>query len=212
MAEERYKPFCLREGFHRFGKIGVGAVIMADEAAEQYGERPTHVFVQAGVGAMAGSCVGYFASLYPDNPPKMIVVEPNKADCMFRGAKRGDGEKVVVTGDMDSIMSPYVDDVPVFNLLSALEGRIINDDEDVFMELRMIFYLSRCSGFDLAHTPALTPGQVFRMGTVNAAKSVGMQGKLGELRLKIRNQVIIIIRILQRTELLPDFAIIVTHT
>ena len=82
-----------------------GYAVMADEAAEQYAERPTHVFVQAGVGAMAGSAVGYFASLYPDNPPKMIVVEPNKADCMFRGAKRGDGQKVVVTGDMDSIMA-----------------------------------------------------------------------------------------------------------
>ncbi len=34
--------------------------------------------------------------------------------------------------DMQSIHSPVVQDVPVFNLLSALEGRIINDDEDVF--------------------------------------------------------------------------------
>jgi diaminopropionate ammonia-lyase len=54
---------------------------------------------------MAGACVGYFASLYPDNPPKMIVVEPNKADCMFRGAKKGDGTKEIVTGEMDSIMA-----------------------------------------------------------------------------------------------------------
>ena len=82
-----------------------GYAVMADEASEQLGERPTHVFVQAGVGAMAGACVGYFASLYPDNPPKMIVVEPNKADCMFRGAKKGDGTKEIVTGEMDSIMA-----------------------------------------------------------------------------------------------------------
>lgn len=82
-----------------------GYAVMADEAAGQLNERPTHVFVQAGVGAMAGSCVGYFASLYRDNPPKMIVVEPNKADCMYRGAMRADGEKVIVTGDMDSIMA-----------------------------------------------------------------------------------------------------------
>jgi diaminopropionate ammonia-lyase len=82
-----------------------GYAVMADEAAEQYKERPTHIFVQAGVGAMAGSAVGYFASLYPDHPPKMIVVEPNKADCMFRGARKGDGSKVIVTGDMDSIMA-----------------------------------------------------------------------------------------------------------
>ena len=38
----------------------------------------------------------------------------------------------IAEGDMESITSPYVDDVPVFNLLSALEGRIINSDEDIF--------------------------------------------------------------------------------
>ena len=33
---------------------------------------------------------------------------------------------------MESIRRPAVEDVPVFNLLSALEGRIINDDENLF--------------------------------------------------------------------------------
>ena len=68
------------------------------------------------------------------------------------------------------------------NVALGIDEKSINDDEDVFMEMRMIFYLSRMSGFDLANTPALTPTQVFRMGTVNAAKSVGMQGKIGELK------------------------------
>ena len=68
------------------------------------------------------------------------------------------------------------------NVALGLDEKSINDDEDVFMELRMIYYLSRCAGFDLAGTPALTAEQVFRMGTVNAARSVGMEGKLGEIR------------------------------
>ena len=68
------------------------------------------------------------------------------------------------------------------NVALGLDEKSINDDEDVFMELRMIYYLSRISGFDLAGTPALTPAQVFRMGTVNAAKSIGMQGKLGMIK------------------------------
>ncbi|MBE5803453.1 MAG: putative manganese-dependent inorganic diphosphatase [Clostridiales bacterium] len=34
--------------------------------------------------------------------------------------------------DMDSIQHPFIDAVPVFNLLSALEGLIINDESDVF--------------------------------------------------------------------------------
>jgi len=38
----------------------------------------------------------------------------------------------IAESDMKSIHCPVVDDVPVFNLLSALEGRIINDEEDMF--------------------------------------------------------------------------------
>ncbi|MBQ7865820.1 MAG: putative manganese-dependent inorganic diphosphatase [Clostridia bacterium] len=34
--------------------------------------------------------------------------------------------------DMDSVQHPAIDAVPVFNLLSALEGLIINDESDVF--------------------------------------------------------------------------------
>jgi len=38
----------------------------------------------------------------------------------------------VAESDMGSIHRPQVEDVPVFNLLSALEGRILNSDDDVF--------------------------------------------------------------------------------
>ncbi len=38
----------------------------------------------------------------------------------------------IAENDMASIAIPYVENVPIFNLLAALEGRIINNDEDVF--------------------------------------------------------------------------------
>ncbi len=38
----------------------------------------------------------------------------------------------VAESDMESIYNPQVKDVPVFNLLSALEGHIVNSEEDVF--------------------------------------------------------------------------------
>ena len=82
-----------------------GYGVMADEAAEQLGTRPTHVFVQAGVGCMAGAVTGYFSALYPDNPPKIIVVEPHAADCMYRSNEKGDGSRVIVERDMDSCMA-----------------------------------------------------------------------------------------------------------
>ena len=78
---------------------------MADEAAEQLGCRPTHVFIQAGVGSLAGAVVGYFANRYPDNPPTFVVVEASAADCLYRSAAAGDGEPRIVTGDLSTILA-----------------------------------------------------------------------------------------------------------
>lgn len=82
---------------------------MASEAAEQLREaainRPTHVFVQAGVGSLAGAVVGYFANLYPDNPPTFVVMEATNAACLYKGAVAADGEPRIVTGDMPTIMA-----------------------------------------------------------------------------------------------------------
>lgn len=63
---------------------------MAMEAGQQLKaagvERPTHVFVQAGVGSLAGAVVGYYANLYKDNPPVFVVVEAEAAACLYKGA------------------------------------------------------------------------------------------------------------------------------
>lgn len=82
---------------------------MAMEAGEQLKaqgvERPTHIFVQAGVGSLAGAVVGYFANLYKGNPPKFIVVEASAAACLYKGAAAGDGNPRMVGGDLDTIMA-----------------------------------------------------------------------------------------------------------
>ena len=68
-------------------------------------EAPTHVFIQAGVGSLAGAVQGYFANRYPENPPIVTVVESDMADCLYQGAKAGDGAPRNVGGDMQTIMA-----------------------------------------------------------------------------------------------------------
>lgn len=84
-----------------------GYTTMAYEAVEQLGgEKPTHIFLQAGVGAMSGGITGFFADLYGDETrPIITIVEPNKADCIYRTAEANDGKLHFVIGDMDSIMA-----------------------------------------------------------------------------------------------------------
>lgn len=95
------------EGYQEIPQwIMEGYMTLADEAAEQLGDlRPTHIFLQAGVGAMAGGIAGYFSSVYRDCPPQIIVVEPDQADCYYRTASVNDGQVHNVTGDMNSIMA-----------------------------------------------------------------------------------------------------------
>ena len=86
---------------------GYGTMAMeADEQLAGHGcSRPTHVFVQAGVGSLAGAVQGYFANRFPENPPKVVVVEAEAAACLYKGAKKGDGSIQIVDGDMPTIMA-----------------------------------------------------------------------------------------------------------
>ena len=86
---------------------GYGTMVMeADQQLKEQGvERPTHVFVQAGVGSLAGAVVGYFAHKYKENPPVMVVCEAAAADCLYRSAEKKTGELVNVTGDLQTIMA-----------------------------------------------------------------------------------------------------------
>ena len=86
---------------------GYGTLVLeADKQLKENGvDRPTHVFVQAGVGSLAGAVVGYFAHKYKENPPVMVVCEASAADCLYRSAMKESGDLVNVGGDLQTIMA-----------------------------------------------------------------------------------------------------------
>lgn len=86
-------------------RIMQGYCTMGLEALEQLPEKPTHIFLQAGVGSMAGAIAGFFASVYGEERPRIVIVEPEKADCLYRTAEADDGKLHSVSGDMDTIMA-----------------------------------------------------------------------------------------------------------
>ena len=95
------------EGYHNVPlHIMQGYTTMGAEIVEQlaaYGDQaPTHVFLQAGVGAMAGAMAGFIADYYKE---VITIVEPTKADCLYRTALANDGKLHIVDGALDSIMA-----------------------------------------------------------------------------------------------------------
>ena len=86
-----------------------GYMTLARETVSQlsgYGvERPTHMFLQAGVGSFAGAVLGYFAANYGDDMPVTTIVEPHLANCIYGSLKAADGMPHPVTGRMPTIMA-----------------------------------------------------------------------------------------------------------
>ena len=83
-----------------------GYLTLAAETVEQLGQIvPTHVFLQAGVGAMAGGVLEFLLSCYRDKPPVMTIVEPTEAACIYLSAKCGDGRCHSIDGNPVTIMA-----------------------------------------------------------------------------------------------------------
>jgi diaminopropionate ammonia-lyase len=81
-----------------------GYGVMAHEIAVQFdGEPPTHVFAQAGVGALAAAICASFWLRWGPRRPFFAVVEPTHADCVYRSLEAG--RPVVVGGALDTVMA-----------------------------------------------------------------------------------------------------------
>ena len=97
------------EGYEQVpGWIVQGYLSMAYEAAEELDAqhiRPSHVFLQAGVGAMAGSVCGYMMNHYADDPPSVSIAEPEAAACIWLSAGQADGLAHAVGGEPQTIMA-----------------------------------------------------------------------------------------------------------
>ncbi|EKO3812915.1 diaminopropionate ammonia-lyase [Vibrio harveyi] len=89
--------------------ISQGYTTMADEAVEQIEQlgfdAPSHVILQAGVGAMAGGVLGYLADRLDPTKFDTIIAEPKAADCIYRSGTSEAGNIINVTGDLSSIMA-----------------------------------------------------------------------------------------------------------
>lgn len=108
---------------------GYGTIL--DEAMEQIAEagvdRPTHVFLQAGVGSFAGSMLGYLVEKFGDERPMTVIVEPDKAACLYKSMNVGDGEPHSVTGSLNTIMAGLACGEP-----STSSWGILKDYAEVF--------------------------------------------------------------------------------
>ena len=107
---------------------GYGTIIY--EAMKQLAEyginKPSHVFLQAGVGSFAGAMLGYLVDKFGEDKPTTIIMEADKANCIYLSSM--EGKRVVVEGDMPTIMAGLACGAP-----NTISYDILMDYADAFL-------------------------------------------------------------------------------
>ncbi|KZL22796.1 diaminopropionate ammonia-lyase [Pseudovibrio sp. WM33] len=148
--------------------ISQGYMTMAGEAADQLAKlddaQPTHVMLQAGVGAMAGGVLGYLADAYGPENFTSVISEPRAADCLYQSVSSENGEMTAVEGDLTSIMAGLACGEP-----NPITWPILRDCGDHFISATDNIAATgmRILGNPLKNDPAITGG-------VSGALNIGL--------------------------------------
>lgn len=104
-----------------------GYAVLALEAAEQ-GAKPTHIFIQGGVGGLAAAILSHAWETQGPMRPRLVVVEPENAACLLASARAG--RPVTIDGDLDTIIAGLACGEP-----SILAWAILAKGADAFMTI-----------------------------------------------------------------------------
>jgi len=106
-----------------------GYTVMVEEGVRQLdGVLPTHILVQGGVGGVAAAVFARFWWEFGEQRPRFIIVEPERAACLYESARAG--KWVQLTGDLDTVMAGLSCGEP-----SLLAWELLKDCVDGFVTL-----------------------------------------------------------------------------
>ncbi len=74
-----------------------GYGVMAREIVQSYAVPPTHVFLQGGVGGLAAAITAVFHQEWGLDAPRVVIVEPELAPCLFASAKANKATNVEIS-------------------------------------------------------------------------------------------------------------------
>jgi len=117
-----------------------GYSVMMKEIVDKINdEEISHIFLQAGVGGMAGAMVAGVAR-YLKNVPKIIVVEPDSAACVMESIKTGKIEKINVVREslMGGMSCGEPSSVPWEILKKSVNYCISLPDEDIARTMKLL--------------------------------------------------------------------------
>jgi len=165
-----------------------GYTVMVAEIMDQIGpDKPTHLFVQAGVGGLPAAVIAPFWDEWGRERPLAVVVEPHAADCVYQSAVAG--RLATATGNLETVMACLS-----AGEASPLAWTILDHGAAAFMSMEDRFVVDAMIALAAGSNgdPPLVVGE---SGSAGVAALLALKGKddlRGELGLDASSRVLLI--------------------
>jgi diaminopropionate ammonia-lyase len=154
--------------------VMAGYTVMTGEALDQWGAEqwgagpPSHVFIQAGVGGLAAAVAASLLGRYGAAMPRLVVVEPEAADCCYQSARAG--RPMPASGTLDTICAGLACGEP-----SLLAWDVLADLAHAFMTVsdRAVVDEMRRLARPEAGDPAIVAGESAAAGLAGMTACLG---------------------------------------
>lgn len=115
-----------------------GYTTIIAEIVEQLNAEPlhniTHVFLQAGVGSFAAAIAAAIHNLAKKNPPKIVIIESEEANCFYQSTLHNSGEPQRVYGKLDTMMAGLACGEPnpvAWKILKSISDYFLSADDAI---------------------------------------------------------------------------------
>ena len=145
----------------------------------------THVFLQAGVGSFAGSIAASLIQSMDNTDIKIVIVEPDKAACLYKSAVHESGNPQTVDGNLETMMAGLSCGEPStqgWSILKDTAEAFIHCSDDISAKGMKI--LGRPTGNDMkiisGESGSVTAGTLHEIMTNSEFKTVKEKLELNE--------------------------------
>lgn len=167
--------------------VMAGYGVMVAEIFEALDEPPTHIFLQGGVGGLAAGVAAALRQHWGDKSPRVIVVEPELAACLYESAKAGEMRNVQI--EEETVMAGLSCGEP-----SPLAWAILREEAGDFLTIpdSLVGPSMRLLARPLGDDPAIEAGESAVAGLAAVIAAAGDQALREALSLDAQSRVLLI--------------------
>jgi diaminopropionate ammonia-lyase len=158
--------------------VMAGYSVMATEVLAQLADtRPTHVFLQAGVGGLAAAICATLWQKLGDQKPRTIIVEPTRAACVLESARQDKPMAVEITEEtiMAGLSCGEVS-LLAWDVLSQGASDFITIGEDGIGPAMRLLASGKAGGGSITAGESAVPGL---LGAIGSASRADLRDHLG---------------------------------